>query len=101
MNRRRSMSPTRSRVLGSPTTSSLSRSIGDRTGAMTFQMSKNFVALELTPLQIRRFQLVRPSSHDIQWLGQKLDQESQRFDTRIELTAEETFSVSWPGQASS
>jgi poly-gamma-glutamate synthesis protein (capsule biosynthesis protein) len=63
--------------------------------------SKNLVALELTPLQIRRFQLVRPSSHDIQWLRQKLDQESQRFETRIELTAEETFSVSWPGQASS
>jgi poly-gamma-glutamate synthesis protein (capsule biosynthesis protein) len=53
--------------------------------------SKNLVALELVPLQIRRFQLVRPSSQDILWLREKLDKESQQFATRIELTPAETF----------
>jgi poly-gamma-glutamate synthesis protein (capsule biosynthesis protein) len=58
--------------------------------------SKNLIALELIPLQIRRFQLVRPSSQDVQWLREKLDKESRKFATRIELTPEDTFSVSWP-----
>ena len=63
--------------------------------------SKSLVALELVPLQIRRFQLVRPSSQDILWLREKLDNESQQFATRIELTLAQTFGVFWPPETSS
>jgi poly-gamma-glutamate capsule biosynthesis protein CapA/YwtB (metallophosphatase superfamily) len=58
--------------------------------------TKNLIALELIPLQIRRFQLVRPSSQDVQWLRENLEKESRKFATRIELTPEDTFSVSSP-----
>jgi poly-gamma-glutamate capsule biosynthesis protein CapA/YwtB (metallophosphatase superfamily) len=43
------------------------------------------IDLELTPLQMRRFQLVPASSADILWLTRTLDRESVRFGTHIRL----------------
>jgi poly-gamma-glutamate synthesis protein (capsule biosynthesis protein) len=43
--------------------------------------------LEIVPLQIRNFRLVRPSSQDVEWLQQTLDRESRRFGARIVLDA--------------
>lgn len=63
--------------------------------------TKNLVALELVPLQIRRFQLQRPSGHDVQWLREKLGKESGKFETRVELTSRDTLAVSWPLRANS
>ncbi|HKD28390.1 MAG TPA: CapA family protein [Xanthobacteraceae bacterium] len=43
------------------------------------------VSLEITPLRIRNFRLVRPPQEDIQWLQQTLDRESRKFGTRVVL----------------
>jgi poly-gamma-glutamate synthesis protein (capsule biosynthesis protein) len=59
-------------------------------------LSKDVVALELVPLQIRRFQLVRPSKQDIDWVRRTVDRESQRFSTQIVLTPEGRLALSWP-----
>jgi poly-gamma-glutamate capsule biosynthesis protein CapA/YwtB (metallophosphatase superfamily) len=45
----------------------------------------NVVSLEIVPLQIRNFQLVRPSRQDVQWLQQRLDRESRRFGPAVRL----------------
>jgi poly-gamma-glutamate capsule biosynthesis protein CapA/YwtB (metallophosphatase superfamily) len=47
--------------------------------------SAALVSLEIVPLQIRNFRLVRPSSQDIEWLQQTLDRESRRFGARVVL----------------
>ena len=57
--------------------------------------SKDVVALELVPLQIRRFQLVRPSPPDIDWLRQTLDRECQRFGARVAPAADWRLALSW------
>ena len=43
------------------------------------------VALEIVPLQIRKFQLIQPSSPDVGWVQDRLDRESRQFGTRVEL----------------
>jgi len=45
----------------------------------------NLAALEIIPLQIRKFRLGRPSRQDIEWLQQMLQRECQRFGTDIVL----------------
>lgn len=45
----------------------------------------NLVALEIVPLQIRNFQLNRPSRQDIEWMQQTLERECLRFGTGIAL----------------
>lgn len=45
----------------------------------------NLAALEIIPLQIRNFQLNRPSSQDIEWMQQMLQRECLRFSTGIVL----------------
>jgi poly-gamma-glutamate synthesis protein (capsule biosynthesis protein) len=42
------------------------------------------VELRMTPMQIRRLQLVRASQRDAQWLGDVLTLVSQPFDSRVE-----------------
>ena len=41
--------------------------------------------LEIVPLQIRNFQLVRPSKEDICWMQQTLDRESRKLGAGVEL----------------
>jgi poly-gamma-glutamate synthesis protein (capsule biosynthesis protein) len=48
-------------------------------------VSADVVSLEIAPLQIRNFRLVRPAQEDIQWLQQTLDRESRRFGARVAL----------------
>jgi poly-gamma-glutamate capsule biosynthesis protein CapA/YwtB (metallophosphatase superfamily) len=59
--------------------------------------SANLLALELVPFQIRRFQLIRPLSKDVDWLQQTLDRESSHFRTRVRLVSEGRLALSWPG----
>jgi poly-gamma-glutamate capsule biosynthesis protein CapA/YwtB (metallophosphatase superfamily) len=47
--------------------------------------SANVVSLEIVPLQIRNFRLVRPSRRDLQWLQQTLDRQSRRFGPAVVL----------------
>jgi poly-gamma-glutamate capsule biosynthesis protein CapA/YwtB (metallophosphatase superfamily) len=46
-------------------------------------LTANVVSLEIVPLQIRNFQLVRPSRRDVVWLQQTLDRESRRFGVTV------------------
>lgn len=45
----------------------------------------NLAALEIVPLQIRNFQLNRPSRQDIEWMQQTLERECLRLGTGIAL----------------
>ncbi|HME84066.1 MAG TPA: CapA family protein [Roseiarcus sp.] len=51
-------------------------------------------ALDMTPLKIRRLQLSRPSSEDVDWLRRTLDRESAPFGTRVELAPGGRLAVS-------
>ncbi|WP_036264499.1 CapA family protein [Methylocapsa aurea] len=62
-------------------------------------LSGDLADLELAPLQIRRFQLVRASSADIGWMGRMLDRESRRFNVRVALKPDGRLSLSWPDAA--
>ena len=53
------------------------------------------VALEMVPLQIRRFRLNRTSEQDALWLRDTLNREGRRFNSRVELNKENTLSVEW------
>jgi poly-gamma-glutamate synthesis protein (capsule biosynthesis protein) len=57
--------------------------------------SADLVSLEMVPLQIRRFQLVRASDQDTNWLLQTLDQQSQRFGARVNLKPDGRLALSW------
>jgi len=59
------------------------------------------VALEMTPLQIKKFQLARPTKTDVEWIRQTLDRECRQFkaralpgpDGQIVLAAPETIAA--------
>ncbi len=57
--------------------------------------SGRLVDLELVPLQIRRFQLARPSSEDADWLRQRLDRECRPFGARVAAKPDGRFALSW------
>lgn len=59
--------------------------------------SSDLIALELVPLQIQRFQLIRAASDCVNWLQQTLDRESRQFGTRVRLAPEGRLAVSWSG----
>ncbi len=52
-------------------------------------------ALEIVPLQIRKFQLVYPSKDDICWMQHTLDRECQRFGTGIEVQPDRSLALRW------
>lgn len=52
-------------------------------------------ALEMAPLQMRRFQLCEPSAADVAWLGQRLNRECARFGATVRRTAG-GLTLSWP-----
>ena len=52
-------------------------------------------ALQIVPLQIRNFQLGRPSKQDICWVQQTLDRESRKFGVGIALDPEGRLTLSW------
>jgi len=57
--------------------------------------SGDLQALEITPLQIRRFQLQPASRADAAWLGKTLDRESAAFGARVNVEPEGTLALSW------
>jgi poly-gamma-glutamate capsule biosynthesis protein CapA/YwtB (metallophosphatase superfamily) len=52
-------------------------------------------ALEIVPLQIRKFQLVYPSKDDICWMQHTLDRECRRFGTCIEVQPDRYLTLRW------
>jgi poly-gamma-glutamate synthesis protein (capsule biosynthesis protein) len=58
--------------------------------------SGDLIALEMVPLQIRRFQLVRASDADIVWTQQTLDRECQKFGGHVTKTSAGRLALSWP-----
>jgi poly-gamma-glutamate capsule biosynthesis protein CapA/YwtB (metallophosphatase superfamily) len=60
--------------------------------------SADLAALEIVPLQIRQFRLIRPSSQDIDWLRQMLDRESEKFGAHVALTSDARLALSWPSR---
>lgn len=62
--------------------------------------SMDLEALEIIPLQIRQFRLIRPTIPDVDWVRQMLDLESQRFGTRV-ATSDARLALSWPSSAPS
>ena len=62
--------------------------------------SMELEALEIIPLQIRQFRLIRPTIQDVDWVRQMLDLESQRFGTRV-ATSDAGLALSWPSSAPS
>lgn len=55
----------------------------------------SLLALDLTPLQIRHFQLVRASPEDVVWMRQTLARESRDFGVDIEASAGGRLAASW------
>ena len=55
----------------------------------------NVVRFDLVPTQIRRFRLQRPQHDDACWIEHTLNREGQRFGTRVERLADESFRLRW------
>ena len=49
--------------------------------------SRNLTAVEVAPLQIRKFSLVPPSGADIDWIWRMLDRESHRLGTSVAVVS--------------
>lgn len=62
-------------------------------------LNGSMAALEIVPLQIRKFRLERPSGEDCAWLQQMLDRQCRRFDARVTLSDEQRLALSWPAAA--
>jgi poly-gamma-glutamate synthesis protein (capsule biosynthesis protein) len=62
--------------------------------------SGSLVALEIVPLQIRKFQLTRPSEQDVDWVQQLLDRESVQFGTRVRPGSDGRLALRWSGAQS-
>jgi poly-gamma-glutamate synthesis protein (capsule biosynthesis protein) len=57
--------------------------------------SGRLLALEMVPMQIRRFRLHRAGAKDARWLAKTLDRESARFGCGVELSKEDTLTLRW------
>ena len=57
--------------------------------------SHQLQALEMTPIQMRRFRAERVTGPDVEWLAKTLDRHSQAFGTRIRVTDDERLEVVW------
>jgi len=58
--------------------------------------SRDLAAVEIVPLQIRKFGLVRPPDSDIGWVRQTLDRESRRLGTGVAVMSPARLALSWP-----
>lgn len=57
--------------------------------------SGDLVALQMTPFQIRRFQLHRALMDDVEWLRRILDRHSRGFGARVEGAPDGRLALSW------
>jgi poly-gamma-glutamate capsule biosynthesis protein CapA/YwtB (metallophosphatase superfamily) len=53
----------------------------------------DLAALEIVPLQIRKFRLIRPAKQDIDWMRHALDRESIAFGTGVTLKSPKHIAV--------
>ncbi|WP_424363345.1 CapA family protein [Methylocystis parvus] len=60
--------------------------------------SGDLLALEMTPLQVRRFRLSQPSPEDVAWLQRRLDQESRKLGARVLPISGGRLALSWRSQ---
>ena len=58
--------------------------------------SRDLAAIEIVPLHMRKFSLVRPSGPDSDWVWRTLDRESHRFGTRVAGVSPGRLALSWP-----
>ena len=61
--------------------------------------SRDLAAVEIVPLQIRNFSLVRPSGPDIDWVRQTLERESREFGTSVAVISPGRLALSWPSRS--
>jgi poly-gamma-glutamate synthesis protein (capsule biosynthesis protein) len=52
-------------------------------------------ALQITPMQIRRLTLNKPSQADASWMRDTIGRVSASYGTHVELTADSTLSLRW------
>ena len=57
--------------------------------------TRTLSAVEIVPLQIHKFSLVRPSGPDIDWVRQTLDRESRKFGTSVAVISPGRLALSW------
>jgi poly-gamma-glutamate synthesis protein (capsule biosynthesis protein) len=57
--------------------------------------TRELTRLEMTPLQVRRFQLRRVSKQDARWLRKTLDRECTKLGTHVESAAGERARLVW------
>ena len=57
--------------------------------------SREMCGLEMVPLQIRRFQLARPTTDDIRWMQRTLNQKYADFELSVTLRKDGHFVLSW------
>ena len=58
-------------------------------------LTGKLLRLEMTPMQIKRFRLNRPSDADVRWLQSTLDQESKKLGAAVELTEGNRLRLHW------
>ncbi|VFU11131.1 conserved protein of unknown function [Methylocella tundrae] len=58
-------------------------------------LTGHLASLELSVLQIRRFQLVPASRADVEWMRRTLDRESSPFGARVRLTPHGRLTLRW------
>jgi poly-gamma-glutamate synthesis protein (capsule biosynthesis protein) len=61
-------------------------------------VSGDLAALEMVPLQIRQFRLIRASGRDVDWLRDTLDRESRGFGSAVVPGSAGRLALSWPEQ---
>ena len=59
------------------------------------QPAGTLAALDIVPLQIRKFRLVRPSADDIDWMQQTMNRESGKFGAAVAPGAHGRLALSW------
>jgi poly-gamma-glutamate capsule biosynthesis protein CapA/YwtB (metallophosphatase superfamily) len=59
------------------------------------QTGGTLAALHITPLQIRRLQLVRPCDADIEWLRRRLDRESRALGAGVRRGRDGDYTLIW------
>ena len=56
-------------------------------------------AVEIVPLQMRKFSLIRPSGPDVDWVRQTLERESREFRTSVVVISPGRLALSWPSRS--
>jgi poly-gamma-glutamate synthesis protein (capsule biosynthesis protein) len=68
--------------------------------ALMYFMSMNpstgkLVQLRMTPIQIKRLKANHASRKDALWLGEVLNREGKKFETRVEMNKDNTLTLKW------